>query len=243
MESKMGDSFQWRGMDFLVHRKKIKKIYLRIDPYTSHVHISLPHGTKDDVISRILSERVDWLEAHVAQTRKRLKSNAHNYEGGEIHYLWGKPYRLFVKFIPKDGSKKEEKAFVKGDYIVMYVLPQSDAEKRANLMEALYREELESAIPVPLGTCEQVVGKTCSTWVLRRMKSRWGSCNVETGRICFNTQLAKYDKLALTYIMIHELTHLHEANHGKRFHALMDQFMPNWKEARQLLREPLQGKV
>ena len=61
------------------------------------------------------------------------------------------------------------------------------------------------------------------------MKTKWGSCNRETGHIWFNVELAKKHPDSLEYIAVHEMTHLLERGHGRRFTKLMDGFMPDWR--------------
>lgn len=69
----------------------------------------------------------------------------------------------------------------------------------------------------------------------RKMKSRWGSCQPATGRICINIVLALYPPECLEYVVVHELCHLLVAGHGSEFKALMSSVMPDWKERRALL--------
>lgn len=64
-----------------------------------------------------------------------------------------------------------------------------------------------------------------------------GPCNIDDKRILLNLQHVKKPMICLEYVIIHELTHLRERNHTNRFKALINQFMPNWVEARQLLNE------
>ena len=64
----------------------------------------------------------------------------------------------------------------------------------------------------------------------------WGNCKKD-GRITLNLNLAKKDKECLEYVMIHELCHLIEFNHGKNFKKLMDEFCPGWKEIKKRLNE------
>lgn len=66
--------------------------------------------------------------------------------------------------------------------------------------------------------------------------SRWGSCNRETGVICFSTYLLLLPEFCVEHVVVHELAHLIEANHGPKFHALMDRYFPRWKEARKVTR-------
>jgi len=72
------------------------------------------------------------------------------------------------------------------------------------------------------------------------MKTKWGSCNRETGHIWFNFELAGKHPDLLDYIVVHEMTHLLERGHGERFTRLMDEFMPDWRRHREELnRTPL----
>ena len=69
------------------------------------------------------------------------------------------------------------------------------------------------------------------------MKSRWGSCQPSTGRICINTVLAICPPECLEYVVVHELCHLLVPGHGPDFHAIMDRVMPDWKQRRAKLRD------
>ena len=73
------------------------------------------------------------------------------------------------------------------------------------------------------------MGVNATNWTFRYMKTRWGSCTVNTGRIRINTRLAFYPDECLEYIVVHELCHLIEPSHNKRFHAYMTKFLPDWK--------------
>ena len=64
------------------------------------------------------------------------------------------------------------------------------------------------------------------------MKTKWGSCNRESGHICFNLELSGKHPDLLEYVLVHEMTHLIERGHGERFVALMDTHLPNWRALR-----------
>jgi predicted metal-dependent hydrolase len=68
------------------------------------------------------------------------------------------------------------------------------------------------------------------------MKTKWGSCNIEQRRIWLNLELAKKPPECLEYILVHELTHLHERNHNQRFKELLDQFIPHWRTSQKTLK-------
>ena len=79
------------------------------------------------------------------------------------------------------------------------------------------------------------IGVSPGDLFVQKMKTRWGSCNIANGNIRLNTELVKKPKELLEFVVVHELTHLLEKNHSKRFYSLMDKFMPSWKEkSRQL---------
>ena len=71
---------------------------------------------------------------------------------------------------------------------------------------------------------------------VRAMKSRWGSCT-RAGKITLNLALMRTRTSCIDYVIVHELCHLVEHNHGKRFYALLDRVMPDWRARRQRLNE------
>jgi predicted metal-dependent hydrolase len=66
------------------------------------------------------------------------------------------------------------------------------------------------------------------------MKTRWGSCG-RNGRILLNLRLIQAPIEAIDYVIVHELCHLKEHNHSKRYSALLDTTMPDWRERRRRL--------
>ena len=69
------------------------------------------------------------------------------------------------------------------------------------------------------------------------MKTKWGSCNRETGHIWFNIELATKHPSCLEYLAVHEMTHLVERSHGERFTLLMDANLPSWRNTREILND------
>ncbi|MEY3226592.1 MAG: hypothetical protein RLZZ536_1211, partial [Planctomycetota bacterium] len=76
-----------------------------------------------------------------------------------------------------------------------------------------------------------------SCYFLQRMKTRWGSCNHRAATIRLNTELVKKPKDLLEYVVVHELVHLIEPTHSERFHTILQQHYPTWREARAELNE------
>jgi hypothetical protein len=81
------------------------------------------------------------------------------------------------------------------------------------------------------------MGVQVSKWGIKKMKSRWGSCNTRKGNIWVSLELAKKSDRLLEYLVVHELVHLLEASHNSIFKALMDGFLPDWRTRKAELNE------
>lgn len=215
-----------------LERKNIKNMYLRVLPPNGEVKVSAPLFVSDKDISDFISSRKEW----ILKKQEFIKNNEIKaplkYLNGEKHYLWGDSYTL--QLIKNDRIKN---ALADHDKKVIYLpIPKrSTIAKREKTLTELYRKELEKAIPPVLEKCTEIVGKTPSEVKVRKMKN-WGNCN-QKGKITLNLNLAKKEPICLEYVMIHELCHLIEFNHGKKFKEMMDEFCPNWKEIKKRLNE------
>ena len=98
-------------------------------------------------------------------------------------------------------------------------------------------KSLRANISKLLPKWESITKLKCSTWQIRKMKTRWGSCNVKTKKIWFNLHLANTTIGCLEYIILHELLHIRVPNHGAQFKAQMDHYMPNWREIQKELKQ------
>lgn len=122
----------------------------------------------------------------------------------------------------------------------LFVNPGTSVGGRALVLNEWYRHQLKTRIPNLLDHWQAIVGKQVSDWGIKRMKTKWGSCNINENRIWLNLELAKKPIDCLEYVLVHELVHLLERHHSDRFKAYMDQFLPNWRQRRDILkREPL----
>ncbi len=72
---------------------------------------------------------------------------------------------------------------------------------------------------------------------IRKMTSRWGVCNIKTKTVTLNLELIKRDTKYLDYVIIHELSHLLEANHSAKFWLLVEENYPNYKEIRKQMKD------
>lgn len=99
-----------------------------------------------------------------------------------------------------------------------------------------HREQMKALLPPLFEKWEAIIGVKANEWGIKAMKTRWGSCNTVKKRIWLNLHLMHKPQICLEYVLVHELVHLLEPSHNKRFYALMTEFMPEWKAHRQLLK-------
>ena len=116
----------------------------------------------------------------------------------------------------------------------------TDVAMREAVLLRWYRRHLREQIPALLAKWAPRVGVSLAEVRIRKMKTRWGSCNVTARRIWLNLELAKKSVACLEYILVHEMVHLLERHHSERFRELMDMLMPAWRSVRdELNRAPL----
>jgi predicted metal-dependent hydrolase len=96
---------------------------------------------------------------------------------------------------------------------------------------------MKSLVPDLITRWQPVIGVRVADWGIKKMKTRWGSCNVRDQRVWLNLELAKKPPHCLEYVLVHEMVHLLERHHNERFKALMDQFMPQWRLYRDKLNQ------
>lgn len=221
-----------RGIGIDVIYKDIKNLHIGVYPPDGRVRIAAPHRLDDEQVRLAVIQRLPWIKQRRDQLRSADRQSEREMVTGESHYVWGIRRRL--KVIERPGRAHFE---VDGERLLLYVPAGSTADRRRALLEHWYREQLRQAIPSLIAKWEHSLHVSVPRWTIRRMKTKWGSCNRETGHIWFNIELAKKHPDCLDYVIVHEMIHHIERNHGHRFTKLMDRSMPNWRSIRDQLNE------
>jgi len=124
--------------------------------------------------------------------------------------------------------------------LVLRIPPGTARAARRQVLERWYRQQLYEWLPGRLRDWQPILGVQVAACRIKRMKTRWGSCNTAARRIWLNLELAKKPAACLEYVLVHEMVHLLEQHHTDRFHRLMDRFLPDWRLRRDILnRSPL----
>lgn len=214
----------------VIRKKNLKNLYVRVNPPEGNVTVSTPMELSNEDIKLFVLKKLP----EITKVRDRMVSqerqSKREYVSGESHYLWGKPYRLQVVY---EGA--QHKIVKSPTKIIMTVSEGTDADSRERLFTEWYRQELTRVLESVIIECEKKTGIHANEFRIKNMKTKWGTCNIEKRRIWINLQLAKKPMECLEYVVIHELVHLLEKNHTHRFHALVEEHYPTWREAKKVL--------
>ena len=219
-------------IDVEVVFKEIKNVHLSIHPPTGRVRISAPSRTSIDTIRAFAISKLSWIRQQQDRLQRQERETPREYLERESHFVWGKRYLLEV--VEENAAPRVE---LKHGKILLRVRPETDREGREALLSLWYREQIRATIPTLIAKWEPIIGARVEQFFVQRMKTRWGSCNQEQQTIRLNTALAKKPKECLEYVLVHEMAHILEPGHGKRFVALIDRCIPNWPSYRALLNQ------
>lgn len=212
------------NIEIEVIRKNIKHLYLRV--YSEKgVKISAPYRVSDEKIHQFAVSKLAWIKKQQHKSINRKKVTSRKYQSGEKHLLQGKNFILKVFEI-----NKRPRVFLKDIYIYLCIRPRTPVKKRQEIITEWYRNQLRKQVPPVLEKWENILDLKVKEWRIKKMKQTWGSCNIKAKRIWLNLELVKKPERCLEYIIVHELLHLKERGHNKRFYGMLDTYLPGWKK-------------
>ncbi|MFK7816901.1 MAG: M48 family metallopeptidase [Gammaproteobacteria bacterium] len=214
-----------------VVRKNVKNINFSVRASDGRVRVSAPHNISNHDLHIAVSSKIEWIQNKVQRIESCPKLLTPTYQSGEkISYL-GREYILKV-------SEQIDRPHIvekHSNILQMYVYDNTSTDAREKLLYEWYRAKLKKMIPELINKWQPIVGENVLEWRVKRMKTRWGTCNIPKRRIWLNLELAKKSEACLEYVVVHEMAHLLERNHNARFKRLMDDFLPAWRETEQEL--------
>jgi len=209
------------------YRKNMKNIYLKVEK-NADVVVSAPPRTPNYLIKKLIRDNIDEIKLR----RNNILMNGYTvkqYVTGEKHIIFGKEFVLEVKLGNKNVVRLSD------DKIILVIKDKNQDREQivtSYLRKVLYNKALEF-----INKYEKIMGVHAEQLRIKKMKTRWGTCNIEAKRIWVNYELIKYPIECLEHIVVHELTHLLETNHTPRFYALLGKYYPNFRENDKLIKE------
>jgi predicted metal-dependent hydrolase len=212
--------------------KPVKNLRLTVYPPDGRVKVTAPRDMTADFIRYFAASRIEWIEKQ--QNRCRHLAALREKAGFEnSQFFWGVPYRLVV--VEKRGPPA---VTAENGVLTLRIRPDADREKRQAALDAWRLKILKETAPGLIEKWEGIIGVKCAALYVRKMKSRWGSCNCVRRTIRLNSELVKLSPECLEYVIVHELIHLIEPAHNRNFYRLLTRYIPAWKTIRKRMNTP-----
>lgn len=202
------------------YSSKAKYIRLQIS-HGSELELIIPRGCEIKEAEKFLIKKADWIKKHLIKTvksepkylllGKEIKVN-HNYE-------------LFKQNHDVEFSNNE----------LLITSPEGSKIKTEQIYDIWLKDESKRYIPFRVQELARKYNFVINRITIRGQKTRWGSCSSK-GNLSFNFKLMRYRKEVIDYVIIHELCHLREMNHSKKFWSLVNRFCPDYKNLRKELK-------
>ena len=207
------------------------KILIHVLPHGA-VEVESPVGEDAVRVKAAVQKRARWIFDNLdAAKDARTYALPREYIGGEAHFYLGRRYRLLVRAGPGNYSSVK---LVRGRIEVTMPLADPAAVKRQ--LKAWYRAKaqayFEKRLQIIVPSFDWL--DTVPPMKLVRMERQWGSCS-PSGSINLNPALIRAPRHCIDYVLTHELCHLQEHNHSKRFYALLQRYYPNRIETKKEL--------
>jgi predicted metal-dependent hydrolase len=223
------------GINFRLFQKRMRNLRLRIVAPHGEVRVSAPLRCSLAQIKKFVLERIDWIKKHQLEIRGRKIIAPLKFISGEKHFIFGEEYLLEV--VESDLKRVVKPIIIKDQLIELHIKKSLTKIEKSKILDNWHRAQLKKIIPNLIADYEPKMGVKVAEFGVKKMKTRWGTCSLKARRIWINLELAKRPPKCLEFIVVHEMVHLLERNHNKRFYALMDKFMSDWKVWQDKLKE------
>lgn len=218
-------------IEVVVLYKPVKNLHLNVLPPGGKVRVTAPQNMSEDAVRTFIATRIPWIKKMQAGFKGQERQTPREYVSGETHYFFGNKYRLEVvesDTLPTVALKGKTK-------LLLTIRPKTNVQKREAVISEWYRGELNKYLNIAVKKWEEKIGVKSNTWGIRKMKTRWGSCNHNKKMLWFNLELVKKPLHCIDYVIVHELLHLIEDKHNDNFYNLLEIFFPKWRSEKEEL--------
>ena len=254
-------TLDFHGLKVIVHHKKIKKLYLKISNKNGDVTLCVPLNISENFIVNFITEKLHWIREN--QQKIHLKKEFLNidYEEFDNIKFLGENYKIKIlnsakipkiylinnqNLISKTDQKNSQfdlfyspssQQYIESNQIIFDSLKDLTKEQKIKLLEKFYRQNLEKILQKFTKKWQEILQIEANFVGIKKMRTRYGSCNARKKNIWISLNLIHYPIGCIEYVLLHEFLHFFEQNHGKKFYALMNKFMPNWQYHQKNLRQ------
>lgn len=219
------------GLEIAIERKDIKNLHIGVYPPNGKVRVATPLKLNDEAVRLAVISRLSWIKKQQQSFLNQPRQTKREMVSGESHYLFGKRYLLDVKY-----ENIKYKIVKKHAKLQLFVKENTTRENRLKVLEKYYRDNLNIELNKLINKWLNIIDIGINSWKIQKMKTKWGSCNIESKRLLFNLELAKVPLDCIEYIVVHEILHLKERHHNDNFKTLMDKYISDWQNRKENLK-------
>jgi predicted metal-dependent hydrolase len=223
------------NMPVILQRKPIKNYYLKVKPPHGVIWVSAPFEANIEQVRKFVNKHMNWIHKQKEAIRNMQESaegsQGVNLQSGNKLPFWGKEYVLNLS-----AAQGRERIEIEGDQLIMEVKTSRSEADHLQMLYNWYWNALGSAISALSSRYMRRMDIYPHQWKIRDMTTRWGSCSVEAKRIWLSLALVAKAPQCLEYVIVHEMCHLLEPGHNEVFWGYVEQYYPNYKEAKDLLK-------
>lgn len=234
MKTEVADEFLTFGSRQIRYQLRlggVKRLRIVVHPNLT-VCVRAPDGYSESEIHQAIRSKAPWIAKQLdALAAFHPLPVPHKYISGETIIYLGRQYRLKIE----EGKTTETK--LRGRFLHIAVRDKHDYALVRNAVTSWYRSRASEVFRRYLDACMKVVGRhgvANPTFVIRDMRTRWGSCSA-SGRVILNLRLIQAPVHCIEYVIMHELCHLAHHNHSPAFYRLLVRCMPDWEKRKMVL--------
>ncbi len=193
--------------------------------------IVLPRGYPVEQLPRIMEEKRNWILSRLSRFEENSASRSYKEKtDGNIIPFMGRSLKLSLAAADMESNVI---ALVGDSLSVTFNFRKENID---NLIKGWYRTQAENYIGERVPELSALCGVSCKKVTIRSQRTRWGSCS-QKGNLSLNWKLIIAPPEVIDYVILHELLHIKEMNHSKRFWKLVDKYCPAWRDHRKWLRK------
>ena len=218
--------------EYELRRSARRTLGIAIEP-SGQLVVTAPRELVVERIETVLQRRREWIRRRSREVELLPPTpKPREWVSGETHRYLGRQFRLRVRRSAEVGVR------LAGPFFVVNVRDPHDTSQVQRLIERWLlehaRETFARRMSALLARASRLRIAEPPPIVVRKLKTRWGSCS-PSGRILVNVEAVRLPLPCIDYVLLHELCHLREPNHGARFWRLLDACMPEWERWRERL--------
>ena len=216
-------------LNVALYRSGRKSLALIVHP-DMRIECRFPLVCSLNTVEEFINSKTGWLQKTLRKIAARPKQTNRTFQEASLQPFLGAEYGLKLM-----ASARVNVQLSDLELILSCRKPGSPVSV-SRVLRNWYREQAKRVFTERLIVCQKLFSgkQSCSGLVIRRMKSRWGSCS-STGMITLNSRLVEYPIDVIDYVIVHELCHRVHFSHNKQFYRLLAEKMPDWCERRALL--------